>query len=196
MAYFNYQLAEKKGLSARDVHLISMINQNKSEDVSRQIEAELGEDNLKRLLAFDLVTLIKGTKSQTELQKIRLTKVGKELYTNLQIPETVPNDFEMTDYIVTEYKKLDKQVKSKPNITKLIAWFRVETGMTHREIYTVLNTFVNDDEQMEYSNILDNIFWKRPHMFAVHKNIEDSRLYAYYTHRKAFFDNKFEKLNK
>ncbi len=194
MAYFNYVLAEKKGLSPRDVHIINMVNQNKVEDVSEQLQLEMEKDNISRLKAFDLITMIKGTKKQNEFQRLRLTKKGKSLHNALQIANTVPNDFEMATYIITAYKKLDKKVSSENKIIELIAWFRVETGFTHKEIFTVLNAFINDDNQMDYSNILDNIFWKRPHMYAIHKKIEDSRLHAYYNHNKVMFDRKFEKL--
>ena len=134
-------------------------------------------------------------KSDSEFMRLRLSKKGKTWLKELQIPNTVPNDFEMATYIINAYKKLDKSVTSEAKIVELIAWFRVETGFTHRQIFTVLNTFINDDNQMEYSNILDNIFWKRPHMYAVNKKIEDSRLYAYYNHNKPLFKKKFEKLD-
>lgn len=196
MAYFNYQLAEKKGLSPRDVHILNMLNQNKVEDVSEQLQLEMDEENIKRLNAFELMSTVKAKrKSDSEFMRLRLSKKGKAWLNELQIPNTVPNDFEMATYIITAYKKLDKKVTSESKIVELIAWFRVETGFTHRQIFTVLNTFIKDDNQMEYSNILDNIFWKRPHMYATHKKLEDSRLYAYYQHNKALFDKKFEKLN-
>ncbi len=195
MAYFNYFLAEEKGLSPRDVHLLSMLNQNRVEDISKQIEVEMEEENMKRLLAFELLTLIKGTKKQTEYQRMRLSKKGKALFNALQIADTVPNDFEMAKYIIAQYKKLDKKVTSPNKIVELIAWFRVETGFTHRQMFVILDTFIKDDDQMEYSNILDNIFWKRPHMYATKKTLENSRLYAYYSHNKPMFEKKFEKLN-
>ncbi len=39
---------------------------------------------------------------------MRLTKKGKAWLNDLQVANTVPNDFEMAKYIITAYKKLDK----------------------------------------------------------------------------------------
>lgn len=196
MAYFNYQLAEKRGLSPRDAHLISMINQNKTEDVSEQIGLEMGEDNMKRLLAFELVTMIKGTKKQTDFQKLRLSKKGKKWYRDLQTVNTVHNDFEMFNYVKRIYMDLGKDIGDDNTVVNLIAWFRAETGFNHKQIYILLKTFVEDDSQMEYSNVLEYVFWKRPHLYATNQNLKDSRIWKYYNHHKAMFENKFKALVK
>ena len=195
MAYFNYRLAESRGLSPRDVQLLQMLKQNKTEDLSEQLQLEMDTENIKRLKAFDLMTMIKGKKKDTEFQKLRLSKKGNKWLNDLQTADTVDNDFQMFEYAKKVYKQLNKDIGDETNTISLIAWFRCETGMSHKQIFIVLDYFVKDDSQMNYSNVLEYVFWKRPHIHAVKPSLKDSRLWGYYNKHKNMFDTKFLRLN-
>lgn len=195
MAYFNYKLAEKRGLSPKDVHILQLIRQNRTEDMSEYLILEIEEENLKRLLAFDLLTTVKAkNKKDHDYRRLRLSKKGNTWYSDLQTVNTVENDFEMFNYVKKIYVQLQKDIGDENNVVNLIAWFRGETQFTHKQIFVLLNTFVNDDAQMSYSNILEYVIWKRPHIHAVKPALKDSRLWKYYINNKVAFDNKFEKL--
>ena len=195
MAYFNYKLAESRGLSPRDVHILQLLKQNRSEDLSEQLQLEMDEENIKRLKALDLMSMVKAKrKSDSEFVRLRLSKKGNTWYNDLQTADTVENDFELFKYVKKVYKDLNKDIGDENNVISLIAWFRCETNFTHKEIFVVLDALLKDNNQMEYSNVLANLIWKRPHIHAVKPALKDSRLWKYYQKNKERFDNRFAKL--
>ena len=194
MAYFNFKLAETREIAPIDVFILQLIHQNRTEDTSEAINLVLDDDSIKRLYALELIHMIKGTKKMNDLQKLRLTKKGKKWYEELQTYQTVENDFKLFETLKKIYLKEDKEIGSEKKCINLIAWFRVETGFTHREIWLIAKHFVSDETRMKYSNVLEYAFYKGDSVFSVKPKLEDSKMFNFYEKNKKWFDNQFKKL--
>lgn len=175
--YINIAYAEKNGLTPTDIIYLQLVNQNKSEDLQGYIDKMTPSNSVGKYL-----TKIKSG-------ELRLTKDGKELLNNLQIVNFSENDEKLADYLMDKYKEENLNVCSKTKLLKLIAWFRGETSLTHREIYTLIVTYF-ESEESKYNKRLDYLFWKPETAYSIQK-LSDSRLYNWYdVNRDKFnFDN-------
>lgn len=196
MAYFNLELIEQRQLHPLDAFLLQLIHQNKAEDTSEAIALCMNDESLSRLLEFGLIETIKGTKKMNEFQRVRLSKKGKKWYRDFQSYKTVDNDFKLFETLKKIYLAEDKEIGSEKKTLSLIAWFRNETGFSHKEIWLIAKKFVQDEDRMEYSKVLEFVFWKKQNNFQTHAKLEDSKLYLYYEKHKRQFDAAFEKMKK
>jgi hypothetical protein len=194
MAYFNLKLIEQRKIHPVDAFLLQLIHQNRAEDASEAIALCMDDESLQRLYAFGLITMIKGTKKMNEFQKLRLTKKGKKWYRDFQSYQTVENDFKLFETLKEIYLAEEKEIGSEKKTLSLIAWFRVETGFSHKEIWLIAKKFVQDEERMEYSKMLEKVFWSSTNHFQTQPKLEDSKLYLYYEKYKQQFDAAFKKM--
>lgn len=194
MAYFNTELAKSRQLHPLDIFILQIIHQNKSNDMSEDLVLLMEEENMKRLQEFGLMTLIKGTKKMNEFQRLRLSKKGSKWLKDFQSYDVVENDIKVFDTLKKIYADEGKEVGSEKKTKELIAWFRNETGFNHRQIWLIAKKFVNDEDRMEYSKVLEYAFWKSTNHFQVNPKLEDSKMYSYYEKHKEWFDNEFKKL--
>jgi len=156
----------------------------------------MDDENIKRLNAFGLMNMIKGTNKMNEFQKLRLSKKGKKWLTDFQTYRVVDNDYKLFETLKEIYLSESKDIGSEKKTLELIAWFRLETTFTHRQIWLIAKKFVQDENRMEYSQILQYVFWRSSNHFQTHPKLEDSKMYIYYEKYKDFFDKEFEKLEK
>ena len=196
MAYFNTKLAKLRELHPIDIYILQIIHQNKSNDMSEDLVLLMDDDILKRLHAFGLMEMIKGTNKMTEFQKLRLSKKGKKWLSDFQTYNIVENDIKLFDTLKQIYINADKEVGSEKKTKELIAWFRVETEFTHREIWFLAKDYVLDDEKMKYSYVLQYVFWKKENNFQTKPNLSSSKLWTYYEGKKDYFNKEFQKINK
>lgn len=194
MAYFNTELAKDKGLHPIDIFILQLLHQNKSDDTSEDIALIMDDDSMKRLHAFGLMEMIKGTKKMDEFQKLRLSKKGKKWLSDLQTYNIVENDVKVFESLKAIYIEEGKEVGSEKKTKELIAWFRNETGFNHRQIWLIAKKFVNDVDRMEYSKVLEYAFWKSTNHFQVQPKLEDSKMFSYYEKHKDWFEVEFKKL--
>lgn len=196
MAYFNTQLAKSRELHPIDPYILQLIHQNKSNDTSEDLILIMDDDILKRLYAFGLMEMIKGTKKMNEFQRLRLSKKGSKWLKDFQTYEVVENDIKVFESLKSIYLELEKDIGSEKKTKELIAWFRNETGFNHRQIWLIAKKFVNDEDRMEYSKVLEYAFWKSTNHFQVRPKLEDSKMYSYYEKYKDWFEVEFKKLKK
>ena len=196
MAYFNTELAKTRGLHPTDIFILQLIHQNRTQDMSEDLALTFDDDSMRRLYSLELVTMIKGTKKMDEFQRLRLSNKGKKWLSDFQTYQTVENDFKLFETLKNIYLKEGKEIGSEKKTVDLIAWFRLETGFTHREIWLIAKNFVQDETRMEYSYMLERIFWSSTNHFQTKAKLEDSKLYLFYEKYKDKFNKEFEKLNK
>lgn len=196
MAYFNTKLAKSRELHPIDLYILQLIHQNKSNDTSEDLILTMDDDSLKRLYSFGLMEMIKGSKKMNEFQRLRLTKKGSKWLKDFQTYEVVENDIKVFDSLKAIYLDSEKEIGSEKKTKELIAWFRNETGFNHRQIWLIAKKFVNDEDRMEYSKVLEYAFWKSTNHFQVRPKLEDSKMYSYYEKHKDWFDVEFKKLKK
>jgi len=196
MAYFNTKLAKSRELHPIDIYILQLIHQNKSDDMSEDLVLTMDDDSMKRLNAFELMDMIKGSKKMNDFQKLRLTKKGKKWLTDFQTYSIVENDIKLFDTLKEIYIDEAKEIGSEKKTKELIAWFRNETGFTHREIWFLAKDYVLDAEKMKYSHVLQYVFWKKENNFQTKPNLSSSKLWLFYEGKKDYFNKKFQKINK
>lgn len=172
--YINVNFLEKSGLSLIDVLYLQLVNQNRTEELQSYIDNLVPTESTSKY-----ITRIKSGEA-------RLNKEGKEFLTKLQIPNLHENDEKLADYLLNKYKEEELNVCSKPKLLKLIAWFRGETSLTHREIYQLIVSYF-ETEESKYNKRLDYLFWKPETAYSTQK-ITDSRLYNWYESNKEKFN--------
>ena len=176
--YINVNFAEKNGLSPTDIIYLQVVNQNRTEDLQSYLNKMLPS-----IVAKRYTTTIKSGET-------RLNKEGKELLIKLQTPNYNENDDKLADFLIEKYKEENLNVCSRTKLLKLIAWFRAETSLTHKEIYKLIVSYF-ESEESKYNKRLDYLFWKPVNAYSVQK-LSDSRLYNWYESNMEMFnfDNK------
>lgn len=195
MAYFNTELAKSRELHPLDIFVLQILHQNKSDDMSEDLNLLMDDDMIKRLYEANLVQMIKGTKKMNEFQKLRLSKKGKKWLSDFQTYKVVENDYKLFDVLKQIYLKEEKEIGSEKKTLELIAWFRLETGFSHKAIWLIAKKFVEDEQRMEYSKVLEYAFWKSTNHFQTQPKLEDSKMFSYYEKYKDYFDKEIEKLD-
>lgn len=191
MAYFNFNLARKHNLNPRDVVYLQLIKQNKFEDNSFLI-SQLDELLLNNYEKEGFVEYIKGNKSDTRYQKIRLTKKGSSLLDALELPNVEEDDIKLLNWLSNIYFKEDKSIGNRKRILLGIAGFRTNTGITKNNFALLLKTFIQDEKNFEYSHKLEYLFFNPKNLFQRKFSLDDCRLYEYYLVNKHIIDNNFK----
>jgi hypothetical protein len=193
--YINTQLLESRGLTANSLIMLQLIKQNKTEDMSSIIELHGVPISI---LDLGLVEFIKPkNKSQKESHTIRLSKKGSKWLN--EFTETVlvsEEDVIVFDWLKNLYEGLGKEVGSHIKCKNLISWFRRESGISKNCLIELCKEFTSDDNRMEYSNILEYVFWRGANHFQTSPKLEDSKLWNYYEKRQDYFDNRFKDLER
>lgn len=193
--YINFKLLKEKGLSVQELFTLQIIKQLKTEpervdDLAMTLTDDFIEDMSKR----SLITKIKGKKKDLELSKYRLSSKGSKLLEDLQTPLVTEADIIVFEWLRDLYLKSDKEIGSESKCRKLIAWFRSESGIDKNRLITLCKKFTDDEDRMEYSKVLQFVFWKPENHFQTSPKLEDSKLWLYYEKYREEFDKIFEKL--
>lgn len=177
--YINYKLGIKRGHSLEEINTLQLISQHRvdnSLEVLKLVPREVYESlNKKKLLHF----VKQNSKNQEIIDTIRLSKKGKNLLRDLQIYQAVEDDFVLYDYLLKVFKILNKDPEPKSKVVKLLAFFRLESGLNHREIYYLIKRFVADEDNMKFNHRMSYIIFKGENIFQK-ATLDQSRLYNYY----------------
>lgn len=191
--YINFKLLSKKGFEHSDLLILQLCKQNKNENLEQDLEMQ-PHQNILKLKSMGYIDEIKGTKSQSELSKLRLTKSGSNLLEDLETPEVLEEDILLFDWISDVYTRLGKQIGNKKKTKMYIALFRVHSGIEKNHLATLLEKFVKDEDNMEYNFRLEYAFFKPTNVFQVKFELDQSRLYMYYLKNKNSFDILFNQI--
>lgn len=182
MAYLNFEYCKNKGLTNMDIIAIQLIHQNSNGDMEEYLE-DISRDVLNKLFRMELLKLVKQMrKTQETRNRVRLSNIGKRTYTSMTAYKSNDDDIKIHTFLSDVFKKLEKQQPSRSKMLKLIAAFRLESGLSAKEIYELCKVFVNDDDAMEWTHKLDYVFFKPENHYSKF-SLGDSRLWDYYENK-------------
>lgn len=140
-------------------------------------------------------SFIKGKKSQSEAEKIRLSSRGKTVFDDLNEADVEEEDIKVFDWLSAYYKELGKEIGNKAKTKRHIRDFRLKSGISKNKLVVLCKEFVNDEENMNWNFKLEYCFYKAPTAFETRFQLEESRLYKYYLKRQDEFDKVFKQFN-
>jgi hypothetical protein len=196
--YINSKLLRSRSLLPLELIILQLIKQNKNEDQSDLIRELVGEGTKLRLMSFGLIDFVKAkNKSQDFANTIRTTTKGnvwlEDITNTVKVEE---QDIIIFDWLKRHYDSLGKEIGSETKCKNNIAWFRTESGIEKNNLIILCQAFTGDENRMEYSHILEYIFYKPTNHFQTTKKLEDSKLWLYYEKRREYFDQLFKSMEK
>lgn len=191
--YINFELLKEKDLDIKSVLLLQACSQNRTEDLGEFMSKNWNPLDIQLLHKKGLIEFIKGKKNQSDYSKARATKRGKDVLDDLETPLINADDLKVFDWLEKVYKDSGKEVGNRKKTKMYIALFRVHSQIDRNKLGLLINSFLKDDSQMEYSHRMEYLFFKPSSVFQVKFDIEQSRLYQFYLNNKEVFDNAFEK---
>lgn len=193
--YINYGVMTLKGLSLHDVAVLQLIKQNKIEDLSQEIESEIKDTTfLEKMSNMGYIEVIKGTAKQSYYQKLRTTKKANDVLEDISIPLVDEDSLRIFEWVKKIYQDLSKELGNQKKCKMYIAQFAAESGISRNALAFLIQTFLNDDKEMEFSQRLEYLFYKGSSVFSVRFDLNQSRLYQFYQKQENYFDEKFKTL--
>lgn len=185
MNYINTNFLNSSEISWQQVYWLLLIKQG--EEVENM-------SAVSDLIDLKMVKLVKAkNKSESDLSRLRLDTEGKKFLEKLGESEISEEHQRVADWMCQIYLDLGKKVGNKTKLTRHIRDFSNITGISRNRLVHLCQELTNDSEQMEFSHVLEFIFWKAPNAFATRFSLENSRLWKYYQDRQGYFDKEWEK---
>ena len=184
----NINYLMQKGLSYHDFTNLQLIAQNTDPHMYEEIILNMTDEDLTRLHALDMLSLIKlKKKADHDFTRLRLSKKGKETFRNAQIVDYTIEDEKLQEHIVTLYNRLEKAIGNDVRVKQLLAWFRTETQYSRKLIYIAIKYFLSkheEEKKTKYIPSLENLLWKPNNVFTTKWSLADSRLYQFIQENK------------
>jgi hypothetical protein len=187
--YINFQLFKNSGLENSDIYFLAAAKQ-----IEKTVLEELTEQTFNRLNSLGLLTSVKGRKGDNPLHNVRLSKKGSELLNNLSIAEVTEDSLRIFEWIKNIYLASGKSLGNQKKTKQFIAQFSAESGIEKNALAFLIQTFANDEKEMEFSKVLQYLFFKGESVFSVRFDLHSSRLYQYYQKHENYFIEKFKTL--
>lgn len=189
--YINFSILNSSKLTVEQLIVLQICKQNKTEDMSGVLSKY--REEVSELFSRDLLTSIKGKSSQNDLQKIRVTKSGMSILSDIETPLVTPDDVRLFEWLCEVYRIEDKLIGNKKKTKLYIAEFRVNSGIEKNELANLLRIYLEDEENMKYNLKLEYAFFKPTNLYQTKFDIEESRLWQYYLKYKEEIDSKYQK---
>lgn len=125
-------------------------------------------------------------------ESLRITPKGNKFLEELETPEVEEEDKVVFEWLKKHYKKLGKEVGNGARTQRHIRDFRTKSGIQKNNLLKLCLAFIQDEDNMQYNNILEYCFYKPLTAFQTRFQLEDSRLYKYYLKREDYFKSVFE----
>lgn len=194
MLYINYKLVkelEEDGHYAFDlIKILTAINQGEKEVVKEMIKHPTDYN-----LTFKDKPLVKTVKPKNKQETwhdvVRLDKAGKDLLKDLVEAEVSDEDVKVFDWLSKHYKEIGKEVGNGSKTKRHIRDFRTKSGIEKNNLVRLCLAFISDEDNMQFSQKLEYVFYKPKTVFATKFELEESRLYQYYIKLKDQFDKIF-----
>jgi len=192
--YINFKYSKEKGITPGEILILQMCKQQKFEDLSEELQKICldSQEHLKKLFDKGLISFVKGKKESTIWQNARLSSKGGDLLDDIETPAIIDEDLVIFEWLKKVYLKRDKQVGNAKKCKSYIAAFRVNSGIKVKCLAHLAKAFLDDDEQQQWSIRLDYVFFKAPNAFSTRFDLEESKLFKYYSKNKTTFDAQFE----
>lgn len=184
MSYINYNLLFDSGLSPTDYHIMVAAKQAQIEDMSGVLTT-LQDDastRIENLHEKGYIKFIKGTKKDSDMQRIRIDKKGSDLLEDLCIPAVEESDIKLYDYIVSMYfsgDNEDRVIGNKKKVKIFITQMRHYLGMSLHQFFYFFELFISE---WQWTIKLENLFMdaNKVRYGSFINNIEDSPLLQWY----------------
>lgn len=188
--YINTKLLEKYNLNLVQHSVLCILRQNKFEDQSIYLESYNGI--LDELAALNLVEEVKAkNKTESVWKRLRITKKGSEILENISTAEIDEDSLTIFEWVKSVYLREGKELGNVKKCKQYIAQFSRESGITKNSLAFLIQSFLSDEKEFEYSQRLEYLFFKGASVFSVKFDINQSRLFQYYQKNQQRFDKKF-----
>ena len=190
--YINFKILEGKAVEVEDLILLAACRQNKTESLGKFIEDKFGKGKLWFLEQKGYIEYIKGKKSDTEFDRVRISSKGQDLLDAVETPEVTPEDLRLYEWLESIYKDSGRVVGNRKKTKLYISLFRTQSQIDRNRLAFLCSTFIEDSSEMEYSIKLELLFFKPANVFTTRFDLEESRLWKYYLKNQEFFDEQFK----
>lgn len=177
--FLNFKSFSKEGISESDLLFLIAVGQGYFDYISNYIDSK---DHLSEYVKY-----VKGKKDRDKSELIRLSDKGKKFLQSLSEPIVDEEDEILFEYLKKVYLSKDKKIGNGAKTKRYINLFKNTSFITRNRLVSLVTTFVNDEENMSYNNVLEYCFYKPPTAFETRFNLEESRLYKYYKHHEDKF---------
>lgn len=188
-----YHKAFKKGIHPSTLNVMELLN---GATIARPVEPILkhllNDKIVMELVGNGLTEWVKGKNKDSYISRLRLNKKGRSWLRGFNSVHVDEHDNELFQWLSEFYLKRNKKIGNSEETKRLISWFRVESNLTIQQIFLLVREFVHDENNMEYSNVLEYIFFK-PKSLYDKKELSASRLWQFYRDNETSINNKFLK---
>lgn len=189
--YINTNIVKHYNLNLQQVALLQILHQAKNEDVSEWLESYNGDLDVLNEKSF-LSEVKAKNKQESTYKRLRLSKKGREVLDAIETPEVTEDSLRIFEWIKQIYISAGKDLGNQKKTKMFIAQFSAESGIQRNALAFLIQSFINDESQFEWSKVLQYLFFKGESVFNIKFDLHSSRLYQYYLKNQNYFDNKFQ----
>lgn len=191
--YINTKILEHYKLSLTTFSVLCLLRQNKFEDQSKILESYNGDlDILNGLGCLEEVKA--KNKKQNPFERVRCTQKGQEIIDNVSTAEIDEDSLKIFEWVKSIYLNSSKEIGNSKKCKQYVAQFSKESGIVRNCLAYLIQTFLNDEKEFEFSQRMEYLFFKGSSVFSVRFDINQSRLFQYYQKHQLQFDNKFKEI--
>lgn len=187
--YVNIKVLLESNILFEDLVFLCAISQKETEFLIQNLDNPTYE-------RFKLLSLVEHVKQKSKKEhlytSLRLSSEGKQLLEDLEEAEILEEDKKILDWMCEHYTKLGKTIGNKKRTARHIKDFRVKSGIEKNNLIRLCLDFLQDENNMEYNNVLEFAFYKAPTAFQTRFNLEDSRLYKHFLKHQERIEKTFE----
>lgn len=187
--FLNFEVFNKSGLNTKELFLLLAIHNKALSNLSKVKEDSFLELEEKGLICY----VQKGNSIQ---EKARLTNKSKEILSSLSKPTIDDDDKKVFEWLKDFYIKSNKQIGNASNTLRYISEFKTKSGIERNNLIILCKSFLKDEENMKYNNILEYAFFKPSNAFQKKFSLDGSRLYQFYIKHQEYFNKVFDENNK
>lgn len=184
--YINFKEYRRLNLNPEKLVTLLAIKNGAFEFINSNTLSELDTDGY--------TTYIKGTAKQDKIHKVRLSKKGKDLFSSLEEVEVSEDSIKIFNWLKTIYLSSDRSVGNEKKTKILIEQFSSKSGIRRNCLAYLIQTFIKDESQFEWSKVLQYLFFKPDSVFDTRFDLNASKLYQYYLKHESHFISKFREL--
>ncbi len=188
--YLNLKQFQKSNLTPEELIQLLAIKQKESELIK--------EEFLERFDELGYTKYIKGGKSSTKTDLVRLSPSGEKLLVKLSFEGSADEETEkLAEFLIKVYKtKNGGIVKNKTELKRRLQWMKETTGIKGNFLAILLQLAISDTYSEDcgqnfkefkkenpraiLSNICENLIWTPSSHFNRHYNLSQSPLYTYF----------------
>ena len=120
---------------------------------------------------------------------------GRDLLGDLETPLVTEDDLRVFEWLEGVYKSSGREVGNRKKTKMYIALFRVHSQIDRNRLGFLINTFLQDESQMEYSRRLEYLLFKPATAFDTRFSLEGSRLYQFFLKHREQLEPLMNKLD-